>query len=215
MAETGVRRPIAARRWGVSQQATSFLARRGATPNAISVAGMVAGLLAGLCLAATAWAPGAAWLLWLLGALLIQLRLVANMLDGMVAVETGAVSAVGELYNEIPDRVSDTAILVGLGYAAGGDVVLGWAAALAAMATAYVRAVGGGVDAKGEFCGPMAKQQRMALATLVAVYCGIASLLATPWRWAVPLTLAVITVGAVATAIRRLLRIAAKLRSRA
>jgi phosphatidylglycerophosphate synthase len=77
-----------------------------------------------------------------LAAVGVQLRLLANMFDGMVAIETGRTSAVGELYNEVPDRVSDTAVLVGAGYAAGGCPVLGYVAALLAVFIAYVRAQG-------------------------------------------------------------------------
>lgn len=215
MTATGNRRPIAARELSWSRGVASWLARSGASPNGISVAGMVFGFVAGVALAATAWAPRGAWALWLLAALCVQLRLAANMFDGMVAVETGKTSKVGELYNEVPDRVSDTAALLGLGYALGGDVVLGYAAALAAIATAYVRALGVAAGARAEFCGPMAKQQRMFIVTLVCLYEALSG--AIGWRLfdqdPVPmLALAVITIGAVATTIRRLARIAANLR---
>ena len=98
--------------------------------------------------------------------MLVQARLLANLLDGMVAIGRGVASPTGELFNEVPDRVSDTAVLVGLGVAAG-SVAWGLAAALAAMATAYVRLPsGGGSDGfRATFGGPMAKQHRMALVT--------------------------------------------------
>jgi phosphatidylglycerophosphate synthase len=140
--ESGDRRPIASREWKLSRMAAHWLAARGISPNAISVAGMIVGLAAGACLAGTAQAARAERTLWLIGAVFIQLRLLANMLDGMVAVETKRASPVGELFNEVPDRVSDSAILIGLGFAAGGSALLGLAAALTAMFTAYVRAVG-------------------------------------------------------------------------
>jgi len=215
MTATGNRRPIAARELSWSRAVAGWLARRGATANAISLAGLACGLAGGLALAATSWTPRWAWACWLIGALLVQLRLAANMFDGMVAIETATASKLGELYNEIPDRVSDSATLIGLGYAAGGDVVLGYAAALAAVATAYVRAVGVAAGARAEFCGPMAKQQRMFVVTLVAIY-GAATA-AIGWRVAdldpVPwLALLVIVLGSLLTAARRLLRIAATLR---
>ena len=150
MAELGDRRPIAARNLAVSAAAAAYLVRHRASPNGVSLAGMVAGLLAGLCFAATLFLPQAAVPLWLAGALLVQARLVANMLDGMVAIGRGVASPVGELYNDAPDRVSDTAILIGAGVAAG-DAALGMAAALAAMATAYVRVLGRSVGAPSDF----------------------------------------------------------------
>jgi phosphatidylglycerophosphate synthase len=210
------RRPIAARELKLSRLAATGLARHGASANAISSAGMIAGILAGLALAFT-HGP-AAPILWFVAALMIQLRLVANMLDGMVALESGTASKLGELYNEVPDRASDSATLIGLGYALGGDVVLGYAAATAAMATAYIRVIGVAADAPAEFCGPMAKQQRMFIATLTALACGAAALFGTTIAvagYGLPmLALALITAGSVVTAVRRLMRIAQNLRRR-
>jgi len=173
MADGGDRRPIAARDSGMARRVARWLVARGASADAISVTGMVAGLLAGLCLAGTAWWPEMQRPLWLLAALLVQLRLLANLLDGMVAIGRGIASPAGELFNEVPDRVSDSAVLLGLGIAAG-SASLGLAAALAAMATAYVRAVGKAAGAPSDFRGPMAKQHRMALVTGVAAWCAIA-----------------------------------------
>jgi phosphatidylglycerophosphate synthase len=201
MAEAGDRRPIAARDLGVMQRAAGWLVRRRASANGISLAGMAAALLAGACFAAVPHAPGAARALWLLGAALVQLRLLANLLDGMVAIGRGIASPVGELFNEVPDRVSDTAVLTGLGWAAGWPA-LGLAAALAAMATAYVRAVGRAAGAPSDFRGPMAKQQRMALVTAAAAWCALA-----PAAWSAPVPAAalwVILAGASLTAARRL-----------
>ncbi len=212
MAKEADRRPIAARNLGITQRMAAALVARGASPNGISLAGMAAGLAAGLCFAAVAWLPGAAWVFWLAGALLVQGRLMANLLDGMVAIGRGVASPVGELYNEVPDRVSDTAVLVGLGVAAG-SVSLGLAAALAAMLTAYVRTTARAGGAPSDFCGPMAKQHRMALVTALAVWCAL-----VPGMWggaeAVMTVLVVITIGSVFTAWRRLARAAAALEAK-
>jgi phosphatidylglycerophosphate synthase len=212
------RRPIAARRWPIWQHTAKWLAHRDVSANAISLAGMCCGIAAGVALAATTYAAGWERLAWLAGAALIQLRLLANLLDGMVAIESGRASPVGELYNEVPDRISDAATLVGAGYAIGGDIVLGYLAACAALFTAYIRAIGKAAGAPQEYSGPMAKQQRMALVTLIAVYCGL-----TPasWQptWGDPagrslaaVGLVVIILGSLLTAGRRLVRITANLR---
>lgn len=205
MSATGDRRPIAARETAPARAATAWLAARGVSADAISAAGMFCGLLAGLLLAL---APGQGAWAWLAGALCVQLRLLANMLDGMVAVARNVASPRGELWNEVPDRVSDTAALVGLGVAAG-DLALGTGAALAAMATAYVRAVGKGAGAGSDFSGPMAKQQRMFVVTLVAFAC---ALLPAAWSAMLPaVALWVILAGSLLTTLRRLARIAARL----
>lgn len=167
--EGGERRPIATRDKPIWKRAASALARRGASPNAISVAGMFLGVAGGAALYMTSQldAQPARWA-WFAGAFLTQMRLLANMLDGMVAIESGRTSPLGELYNEIPDRVSDVATLVGLGYAAMSDATLGWLAACMAVVVAYVRAQGKAAGAHHEFCGPMAKPHRMFTVTAAA-----------------------------------------------
>lgn len=212
------RRPIAARELKLSRQAAAWLCRRSVSANAISVAGMVAGLLSGAALALTPGSGGLAPVLWFAAAALIQLRLLANMLDGMVAVASGTASRLGELYNEVPDRVSDTATLIGLGYAAGGDPALGYISAVAAIATAYVRVLGTTAGAPSDFSGPMAKQQRMFVATFACLICGSAALAGVPPAiagYGVPtLALALVALGAIATTLRRLVRVARVLRGR-
>jgi phosphatidylglycerophosphate synthase len=108
----------------------------------------------------------------------IQLRLLANMLDGMVAIALQRASPLGELYNELPDRVSDIAIIVGAGYAAGSSPTLGYGAACLAVLTAYVRAVGKAAGASNLFLGPMAKPHRMFTLTVASLL-----LFALPVKW--------------------------------
>ena len=213
--ESSNRRPIAVRRWSLFEKLSAQLATAGVTPNAISVSSMVFGCGAGICLVLTSRTEAfslAHRACWLSAAALVQMRLIANLLDGMVAIEGGKRSAVGELYNEVPDRVSDTAILVGAGYAFGAASWLGYPAALVALFVAYVRAIGASVGAGQAFVGPMAKQQRMATITLTAVLLGL-----LPEAWMptydgqyglMALALLLIILGGVATSIRRLQRIA-------
>jgi phosphatidylglycerophosphate synthase len=213
MAQTVDRRPIAARDHWLARAIAAWLANRRVSPNGISVFGLICGVLAGVAFASTIWWPGAARALWLIGALLVQLRLAANMFDGTVAMARGTASPLGELYNEIPDRISDSGVLIGLGFAAG-SWALGCLAALAAIATAYVRAVGKAAGAASDFCGPMAKQQRMFLVTLTALWFGLAPAV---WQQALAgidplrIVLVAIVLGSAVTAGRRLLRIATAL----
>src|SRR5919106_423405 len=120
---------------------------------------MCACIVAGIALAATSITDNR--ILWIIAALDAQLRLTANMFDGMVALASGRVSKIGELYNEVPDRVSDAAVFIGAGFAWGGNIALGYIVTILAIFTAYVRAAGKIAGAPNEFCGPMAKQHRM------------------------------------------------------
>jgi phosphatidylglycerophosphate synthase len=211
------RRPITSREHPLSIRIASRIAGLGVSPNAISVAGMIAGILAGLVFALTTL-PGYGWILFIAAAALMQLRLLANMLDGMVAVQTGRASPLGELFNEVPDRVSDTAIFVGAGYAAGSLPELGFLSAITALLTAYIRAEGKVAGGHQEFCGPMAKPQRMAVMTFAALYAGLAPagwqlrLESWPGGSTMAMALLLIMLGSAFTFLRRLLRIGRALR---
>src|SRR5207237_9841247 len=98
-------------------------------------------------------------IVWLGWAVLGQFRLLARLSDGMVAVLRQVASPVGELFNEIPDRVSDAGTLIGFGYAAGSDPLLGFVATIFAIFLAYLRAPGKVAGAHQECCVPVAKHK--------------------------------------------------------
>jgi phosphatidylglycerophosphate synthase len=87
----------------------------------------------------------------------------------MLAVEAKkGTSRVGGVYNELPDRFADALFIVSLGYAVS-SAWLGWAGALFAVLTAYIRALGTSLGAPPDFRGPMAKPHRMATLTLACL----------------------------------------------
>src|SRR5687768_6993493 len=124
------RRELATRNRSWARTVAAWLAAHGVRPNAVSIASVVA---AGA--AAAAFVSG-----WpLVAAAAIQLRLLCNMLDGMLAVEGGLKTKTGDIFNELPDRIADVLILVGAGYALRdlpNGPVLGWLAAVLALTTA-------------------------------------------------------------------------------
>ena len=214
------RRPLASRDLRIMQRAAAWLVSTGVSPNVISLASIGFAALAAVCLAATARRDRLeVRLLFVLAAGFVQLRLLANLMDGMVAIGSGQASPVGDLYNEVPDRIADALILVGAGFSIGGMPALGYGAALLAVFVAYTRALGGSLGARNLFIGPMAKPQRMAAITAACVYIAL-----VPAQWpgglasgrfgALNVALALIIAGSALTAVRRLLRIAAHLRER-
>ena len=204
------RRPIATRRWQVFQRLARWLADIGVTPNAISCSSIVFAAGAATAFVGASYADSevlrAAAMLIATG--MIQLRLIANLLDGLVAVEGGKATPTGDLYNEVPDRIADTLILVGAGFAPSGTPWLGAAAAIAAMFVAYVRAMGASLGVGQVFAGPMAKQHRMAVTT-VATLASVPPI--TYSQHFLPIALAIIALGSLLTAWRRLRIIAARL----
>jgi len=209
------RRPIATRETGWARALAAAIARTGLTANAISVLGAAFAVVAGSAFLSSS---GTGWRAWLfVAAFGIQLRLLCNMLDGMVAVEHGRATPVGALYNDVPDRIADTVILVGAGYAlaAGGwNPTLGWACAVMALFTAFVRVLGGALGTPQFFFGPQSKSQRMAVLTGGALLAAAMPSAARAGQ-VITLALAVILVGSTLTVIRRTLRIARELRANA
>lgn len=213
------RRPLKTRGWLVFQRIAARLANSGVTPNAISASSVLFAVVSGCCLAATAQVNDdlARRMLWFASAVFIQLRLIANLLDGMVAIEGGKASAVGELFNEVPDRLSDPAILIGAGFSYGSCPILGFTAALVAVFVAYVRAIGASVGVGQVFLGPFAKPQRMAVMTVVCVANSFLPSAWNPIHEASQLGIAgaaliLIAAGGAITSIRRLRKIAAAMR---
>lgn len=212
------RRPIKTRDASWAQSVARKLTRAGVSPNAVSISGVgfaLAGFAAFFWAGRTGGWPSSVG--FLLAALSIQGRLLCNLFDGMIAVEGGRQSKSGELFNDFPDRLSDSLLLIGAGYAVqlpGGNV-LGWLAALAAVLTAYARLLGGSCGLKQRFSGPMAKQHRMALLTAAAV-CSIPEAgFFGPFRgWVLLTALAVIAAGSFFTTARRLRNVFLELESR-
>ena len=214
---TTPRRELATRQAGWAVALARWLARVGVRPNGVSLAGIVIALGAGLALALSADAePRNRALLLIAAAAGIQLRLLCNLLDGMLAVEGGLRSKTGDIYNELPDRIADVFILLGAGYSVRhlpyGET-LGWAAALMAVFTAYVRQMGGALGVTQHFIGPMAKQHRMFTLTLTCLLAALEVMTSAPPR-VMRAGLIVIIVGSLVTAGRRIRRIVIEVQAR-
>lgn len=201
------RRPLGSRDTKWANRIASALARRDITPNQISQMSIGAALIAGGAFWASSLTSGivATGCLLILAALACQFRLLCNLFDGMVAIEAGKSAPDGPFWNEFPDRVSDILILTGVGLGVGSPA-LGFAAATAAVLTAYTRELGAGIGLAPNFCGPMAKQHRMALITIAAIL----AIFETNWLptgTLFSLALWLIIAGAIATSFRRARRI--------
>lgn len=203
----GDRRPLKSRGTGWARSLAAALARSAITPNQISLASIV---FAAVGAALLLWWPTSAGLL--LCALCVQLRLLCNLLDGMVAVEGGKASTTGVLYNELPDRVADSLFLVALGYAAGYGWI-GWLCALLAALTAYVRVTGGSLGFAQDFRGPQAKPHRMAVMTIGCLAAAVELHLRGSVQ-ALLVAAGVIAIGSALTCVARTRAIAAQLRMR-
>jgi phosphatidylglycerophosphate synthase len=198
------RRPLQSRSSGWARWLAARLTATRITPNQISVLSIAWAALGGALLL---WSPR--WPAFIVVAGCVQLRLLCNLLDGMVAIEGGKSTATGALFNELPDRLSDALFLVPLGYAADYSW-LGWLAGLLAVLTAYIRVLGGALGQLQDFGGILPKQRRMAVLTIALLVEAVEDGL---WGSRVSLLLAaiIIALGSLGTCVSRTIGIAERL----
>ncbi|MHC5224730.1 CDP-alcohol phosphatidyltransferase family protein [Ignatzschineria sp. LJL83] len=213
---TDKRRPIKSRSNPLMIRLAKALSNKNITPNQISLFSIVPAFMAMIALAlwqvpASIYGQIALLSIVFIG---IQLRLLCNLIDGMVAIEGGKVTPAGELFNEVPDRVSDTFFFVGLGLSlippfsldTSYGLSLGLLASLFSAFTAYIRVLGVSMGSPAYFSGPFAKQHRMAVMNLaiVATMIGLFFDFGSEFLWT---AMIIIIIGSFITALRRLMQI--------
>lgn len=213
MSDLTARRPLKSRSTGWARELSRGLLKAGVKPNQVSSFSVVFALCTVGALMSGVLPPVVAWIVAAAG---IQLRLLCNLMDGMLAVEGGLKTPHGDLFNEFPDRLADMAILASLGYAGGTGttIALGWLAACGALMTACIRMHGASLTGKHDFQGPMAKPHRMALATGACVLMALVSVLRVQVQ-PLPWILGLMVVGIAFTIVRRLKSLSRALHERA
>ena len=200
------RRPIADVFRRTADAATRFCVRNGIHPDAISYLSIVAALLAAICF----WQSGHIRWLLIIAPLLCYLRLWFNMLEGMVAVAANKASRRGEILNDLPDRVSDIIIFIGVAHSGFMNPLFGYWAAIFAILAAYVGLFGQALGGQREFGGIMSKPWRMVALSVGAWLTFF--LQRGPERFSIlDLTCVIIVIGCIQTIVVRLKRRAAAL----
>ena len=213
------RRPLASRGKEVFHQAARLLVSIGLKPNHVSLLSMIFAALGFYGFWLMSRGLSDVYLGGLIALLGIQLRLLCNLLDGLMAVEGGLRSPQGEIFNDAPDRLSDLILILGVGFVLSGSIGiwgwhLAWAAGVVAVLTAYVRLLGASMGVGHYFLGPMAKQHRMAALNL-----GVVGTMAEAYATGsigifLLVTALLIFLGSVITTFRRLVKICSAIGSR-
>ena len=136
------------------------------------------------------------------------------MLDGLVAFATGKASRRGEILNDLPDRVSDIVIFVGLAHSGWMNPFIGYWAGILAVLTSYVGLFGQALGVQRQFRGVMSKPWRMvalhigAWLTFFLASQSFANFTVLDW------TCLVVIAGCIETIVVRLKRITAALQDK-
>ena len=163
---------------------------RGVSADALTLAAVPVAAAGGVCLALSDDLPA----LLLLVPVLAMLRLVLNLVDGQVARQTHTSHPMGEMWNELGDRLADVLFIGGLAFVPGVGPLLALSAAMAAVLASYVGITARAAGAPRAYGGVMSKPGRM---IVLAAAAPVAFALAESW----PLVLAawLILVGSVLT----------------
>lgn len=191
------RRPIFARDYDISTKLALWLSQKKITPNQISVLGVIFSFIAFALMICckNSFILSLGIIILLLG------RLLANMMDGMVAIEYNKKTFDGPLYNEIPDRISDMLTFMGMGFYALSvpGLICGGLASSLALFTAYIRAFGGSLGYAQTYDGLGQKSNRIFIACFFLFLGGIFS------NGCITFGLLVISILSLETCITRLL----------
>lgn len=200
------RRPLNSRDTGWAKLLARKIAGAGISPNMISVMSVIFSILGFLSFINI---NNNLQLYLFLSALCIQLRLLCNLFDGMVAVEYNKATSMGEVYNDLPDRIADVFFIMGAGLYCKSQfygMEIAWLASLFAVMTAYIRVLGHSVGTSSFFSGPMAKPHRMFTLTVACLVEMTTIYLPLQINF-IYFALWIILVGSLVTCVRRVLLI--------
>jgi phosphatidylglycerophosphate synthase len=124
-------------------------------------------------------------------------RLACNALDGMVARRRGVATRQGAFLNEIFDRLSDCAVLLGIVFSGRCGPAIGCAALTAVLLSSYCGTCSKASGGQRIFAGIMGKADRMAVVALCGVCAAVMPF--EIWTWG----MVAIGVGAAVTFVQR------------
>lgn len=108
-------------------------------------------------------------ILFLAVPLLVLLRIAFNALDGLVARAQGVSSKIGEVYNELYDRLSDIVIFVFLAFAEYANAKLVLIALAAVLLNSYLGILGKSAGGSRVYKGFIGKADRMLYLGIVSI----------------------------------------------
>jgi phosphatidylglycerophosphate synthase len=182
-------------------------------PDTLTWRGFFFSLIAGACFFLSEYRP-----MLLAGIIFIVLRLAFNVLDGMVARETGKTTAHGEALAEFTDRLSDVAIFLGVAFSVYCTMMFGLLGIIVMLLVSYAGILGKAVGAERQFGGIMGKVDRLILVMVFALgqYFFPGKWIGVPAGWKnFDILMIIVMAGGAVTVIQRWLMIVKQLAKKA
>lgn len=162
------------------------LTAAGVTPDQVTLAAVPVAMLGGACLLASPEVP----MLLLAVPLLAVLRIVLNLIDGNMARKTGKMHPRGELFNELGDRLADTALLAPVAFLPGASSEIVLLGVLVGVLASYIGITARAAGGERIYNGVLSKPGRMALLVVCCLWAFVAGPTdITAWVWFGPLLL--------------------------
>lgn len=179
----------------IVQPIADWLVRRRLPADIVTWMAVPVGAAGGAGLAASGTVP---WLL-LLVPVAAAIRLGLNLLDGMVARASGSAHPLGELWNELADRLADVLFIGGMALQPAVGPALPLLAALGAVLASYAGITARAAGGRRQYGGVMSKPGRMGTLAVVALLAFI-----TADSWWLTAGCWVILIGTALTLVQRI-----------
>jgi CDP-diacylglycerol--glycerol-3-phosphate 3-phosphatidyltransferase len=155
------------------------LARKGITPNAVTIAAVAGSIIVGAVVSLSATKPA----LLLLLPLWLFARMALNAIDGMMARELSMSTSLGAVLNELGDALSDLGLYLPLAFL---DARARWAIvsfSIGAVLTEFCGVLGRALGASRRYDGPMGKSDRAFLVGALGLVTFLAPSALALWAW--------------------------------
>jgi len=155
------------------------IARRGLTPNAVTLIAIIGSIVVGAAIAFAKYRPA---LLLLLPAWLFA-RMALNAIDGMMARELAMSSQLGAVLNELGDAISDLGLYLPLAFVSQPAQWTIIAFSIGAILTEFSGVLGRALGASRHYEGPMGKSDRAFVVGALGLVTFLFPIVINAWSW--------------------------------
>jgi CDP-diacylglycerol--glycerol-3-phosphate 3-phosphatidyltransferase len=147
----------------------NLLAKKGITPNQVTMFAMILSIVIGLVIALTG---GAKWIL-LFVPIFMFLRMALNAIDGLLAKEHNMKTKRGAMFNEMSDVIADVALFLPFALIVGINPVYVVLFAVVGVFNEMAGVVAQTLNGERRYDGPMGKSDRVFVVSCIALLLGL------------------------------------------